>query len=98
MATGMSGKSDIDKEGGGVNHRPCTSSVRIIESALSGAASVGQRQQSWSSNRGCRALHQPVQSRRILPQDIPLGRLRQARPLSDLLHRSREHGIPMWII
>jgi hypothetical protein len=41
MPTGMTGKNDIDKERGGVDHRPCSSSVRIAEADLSGAASVG---------------------------------------------------------
>jgi hypothetical protein len=41
MAAGTSGKSDIAEKGAGVDHRPCTSSVRIIESDLSGAAYVG---------------------------------------------------------
>jgi hypothetical protein len=41
MPTGTSAKSDIAEKGGGVDRRPCPSSVRIIESDLSGAAYLG---------------------------------------------------------
>lgn len=41
MPTGTSAKSDIAEKRGGIDHRPYPSSVRIIESDLSGAAYVG---------------------------------------------------------